>query len=264
MMFIAMSITSFAAEGDPVNEYNFTFALAPASNISSYRLMEDSDSYFIAEHTQNGKICKHTMWTCDEQGAEEFNGTLKGAGPYYAYFEVSTPWYCTCKVDEGEVLVNGEKATVVSHNSDTAILSVPVTLEHKFDSGKITKNPTSKANGVKTFTCKVCGETKTAAVKYNPLTVKPKTKTVKYSTVRKKNVAVARKYVLTVSKNKGTVTYAKAKGNSRIVINKKTGNVTVKKGIKKGTYKVTVKVKAAGDKNYAPLTKKVTFKIVVK
>ena len=40
------------------------------------------------------------------------------------------------------------------------------------------------------------------------------------------------------------------------------GKVTVKKGLKKGTYKV--KVKAAGNKNYKAATKTVTFKIKVK
>ena len=42
------------------------------------------------------------------------------------------------------------------------------------------------------------------------------------------------------------------------------GKVTVKKGLKKGTYKVKVKVKAAGNKNYKAATKTVTFKINVK
>ena len=44
-----------------------------------------------------------------------------------------------------------------------------------------------------------------------------------------------------------------------------TGKVTVKKGLKKKTYSVTVTVKAAGNYGYDPSdVKKVTFKIKVK
>ena len=45
---------------------------------------------------------------------------------------------------------------------------------------------------------------------------------------------------------------------------KKTGKVTIKKGLKKGTYKVKVKIKANGNANYkASAFKTVTFKIKI-
>ena len=47
-------------------------------------------------------------------------------------------------------------------------------------------------------------------------------------------------------------------------INKTTGKVTVKKGLKKGTYKIKVKVSAAGDNNYKSGNKTVTLTIKVK
>lgn len=106
--------------------------------------------------------------------------------------------------------------------------------------------------------CKNCGKKK------NTLKVKAKTVKVKKATVKKKNVTIARKNALTVSKAKGKVTYQKVKGNKKIVINKKTGKITVKKGLKKGTYKVKVKVKAAGKGSYLSGYKTVTVKIVVK
>ena len=43
-----------------------------------------------------------------------------------------------------------------------------------------------------------------------------------------------------------------------------TGKVTVKKGLKKGTYEIRVKVTAAGNAIYDKVTKTVTFKIKVK
>ena len=99
----------------------------------------------------------------------------------------------------------------------------------------------------------------------NTLTVKGKTAVVKYSKLKKKNQAVARKKVITVSKAQGTVTYTKASGNKKITIAKSTGKVTVKKGLKKGTYKVKVTVQANGNGNYMVSARKtVTFKVRVR
>lgn len=99
----------------------------------------------------------------------------------------------------------------------------------------------------------------------NPLSVKGKTASVKYSSLKKKNVTLKAAAVISfVKKGQGTVTYTKASGSSKITIAKKTGKVTVKKGLKKGTYKIKVKVNAAGNANYKAAAKTVTFKVRVK
>lgn len=106
----------------------------------------------------------------------------------------------------------------------------------------------------------------------NPLTLKGKTKTVKYSKVKKEAQKIKRADVVKVSKGKGDETYKlvsakkdKKSFKKKFKINSKNGNVTVKKGLKKGTYKVKVKVKSSGNTNYkASKWKKVTFTIVVK
>ena len=100
----------------------------------------------------------------------------------------------------------------------------------------------------------------------NPLTIKAKTATVKYSKLKKKAQTLAVTKVITFTKKgQGKMTYTKASGNKKIIIAKTTGKVTVKKGLKKGTYKVKVKVKAGGNTNYnASAVKTVTFKIKVK
>lgn len=99
----------------------------------------------------------------------------------------------------------------------------------------------------------------------NKLSVKGKTVKVKYKKLKKKaqKLAVA-KVIKFRNKGQGTLTYSKVSGNKKIKINAKTGKVTIKKGLKKGTYKVKVKVKAAGNGNYKAATKTVTFKIKVK
>ena len=69
---------------------------------------------------------------------------------------------------------------------------------------------------------------------------------------------------LTVKNAKGSVTYKKASGNAKVSVNAKTGKVSVKKGCKKGSYSMKVKVTAKGTASYKSGTKTVSFKVVVK
>ena len=100
----------------------------------------------------------------------------------------------------------------------------------------------------------------------NPLKVKAKTAIVKFSAVKKKTQTLGvAKVIAVTNKGQGAKSYVKLSGNKKITIAKKTGKVTVKKGLKKGTYKVKVKVKAAGNANYkASAVKPVTITIKVK
>ena len=68
---------------------------------------------------------------------------------------------------------------------------------------------------------------------------------------------------MTVSKQQGKLTYAKVSGSKKLTITK-AGKVTVKKKTKKGTYKMRVKVTAAGNANYKAGSKTVTVKVKVK
>ena len=98
----------------------------------------------------------------------------------------------------------------------------------------------------------------------NTLSVKGKTVKAKKSKAKKKNQSFKRSKVLTIKKAVGKLTYAKVSGNAKITINASTGKLTVKKKIKKGTYKVRIAVKAAGNTIYARITKIVTVKVKVK
>ena len=93
-----------------------------------------------------------------------------------------------------------------------------------------------------------------------------KNKAVKLDVVKKKAQTVA---CITVKKAKGKVTYAlssvaKETFKKYFKVNAKNGKITLKKGTPKGTYTIAVKVTAKGNDNYKALSKKVTFKIVVK
>ena len=109
----------------------------------------------------------------------------------------------------------------------------------------------------------------------NPLTVKAKKATVKYSKLKKKTQTLAVNKVIGFTKTgQGKMTYklVSAKKGTKsfkkyFSINKTTGKVTIRKNtkMKKGTYNVKVKVQAAGNVNYkASAWKAVTFKIQVK
>ena len=115
-----------------------------------------------------------------------------------------------------------------------------------------------------TYTAATSAAAKFTIVKANnPMAAKGRTATVKYVNVKKKAQVLKRSAVITVSKNQGKLTFAKKSGNKSIVINKTTGKVTVKKGLKKGTYTVKAYVKAAGNANYKAKTTLVTFKVKV-
>ena len=109
---------------------------------------------------------------------------------------------------------------------------------------------------------------KSAAVKLtiakatNPLTLKAVKRTAKLAQVKKAKVVVARP--LTVSKAQGTLKYKKVSGSTALSVDAKTGKVTVKKGTKKGTYKIKIKVTAAGNANYKARSRAVTCSVVVK
>ena len=99
----------------------------------------------------------------------------------------------------------------------------------------------------------------------NSLSASGKTAKVKYKKAKKKNQTLSIfKVVSFADGGIGTRSYSKVSGNKKITINKSTGKVTVKKKIKKGTYKVTIWVKSSGDDTHIRTSQKVTFKIKVK
>lgn len=108
---------------------------------------------------------------------------------------------------------------------------------------------------------------------YNSITIKNKPLlssklkvTAKTAKVRKK-----KKTSLKVSKvlkiqgvNGAALIFKKLKGNKKISINSSSGKVLIKKGLKKGTYKIRVQVRAQETNTYKGATRTVTFKIKAK
>ncbi len=97
----------------------------------------------------------------------------------------------------------------------------------------------------------------------NPMTAKAKkVKKVSAKTLKKKSKTI--KNVISVSDAQGKVTYAKVSGNKKITVKSSNGSITLKKGLKKGSYKVKVAVKAAGNSEFLPIEKNVTLKVTIK
>ena len=103
-------------------------------------------------------------------------------------------------------------------------------------------------------------------LKTNYMIVKGKTAKVKYKKLKKKNqtIAISKLFNFTL-RGEGSKLFVKTSGNKKITINKTTGKITVKKKLKKGTYKIGVKVLATGNDTFRDSGwKTVTIRIKVK
>ena len=104
----------------------------------------------------------------------------------------------------------------------------------------------------------------------NTLSVSGKTATLKSKKLKRKKQSLSVSKIMTVSNvGQGTLSYRlvsvkKAKFKKYFKIDAKTGKVTVKKKLKKGTYTLTVNVTASGDTNHNAGSKTVTVKVKVK
>ena len=165
----------------------------------------------------------------------------------------------TGKAIEPKVTVPGldEEYYTVSYSNNVNVGTATVTVK--------TNGVEYKGTITKTFQI-VKEETPKVTLKENTLNVKGLTATVKYKKIKNKAKTLGvTKVINFINKGQGTITYAKSSGNKKITVNKKSGKITIKKGLKKGTYKVKVKVQALGNNLYKKSkVKLVTVKIRVK
>ena len=94
----------------------------------------------------------YTLHTCNENPAKTYQDTPVAALGHQ-YKEVTTPATCGASGSVDNVC---ERCNDKQHVKD-----LPATGEHQWDEGVVTKEPTATETGIKTFTCKVCQETKT-------------------------------------------------------------------------------------------------------
>ena len=140
---------------------------------------------------------------------------------------------------------------------------------HTWDQGKVTKQPTALAEGVKTYTCKTCGKTKTEQIKKLSATITLNTKSITLKTKQSTKVVTitglaSGDYVKKVTTNKKNVaTGSFSGGKLTIKAGKKTGSATITITLasgKKAKVKVKVQKKKVTTKKITGVKKSLTLK----
>ena len=110
-----------------------------------------------------------TTYTCSRCGDTYTDDPVKALG--HDYEAVVTPPGCET---EGFTTMKCRRCNDAYKDNDTIVAA----LGHEWDGGKETKPATESAEGEKTFTCKLCGETKTEKIaKLTPKKEEPKKET---------------------------------------------------------------------------------------
>lgn len=181
------------------------------------------------------------------------------------------------KTDIGRATVALNKYTFTYNKKD----QLPKVLSVRINKTNLTLNKdysvsmpkSSKKVGTYTVTVKGMGKyTGSKSVTYkiekakNPVKISRKKDTLKVSSsdLKKKDQTISRKKYAMVKNDQGKVTYKLTKDHSKISIDKKTGQLRIEKGLKKGEYKIWVKVMDAGNDNYKPASETVKLTVKVK
>ena len=232
----------------------------------TFRLEVDAKTKVSTSHIHTPEIIPGKEAGCTETGLSE-GSKCSSRGETIAEQEVlpalgHTPWTWTVT----------KPATTESEGIETRTCSRcgteetrPIAkLEPKPTDSKPTESkPTSTETSAKPGTSSSTVAPAQTVKKAQPMTVKVKKPSVKASKLTKKKQTIKKTKAFTIKNAKGTVTFKKKSGSKKLTINSK-GVITVKKGTKKGTYKIKVTVTAAGNDTYAAGSKTVTVKVAVK
>lgn len=213
----------------------------------------------IADHSWAADYTIDKEATCSEEGSKAIYCTVCGAKDETSVTTIPKAghsWTVAYKWSSDNKSVTAT-ATCRNNASHKETETVKTT-------SKVTKKATYTAMGQTTYTAKFTKpafKTQTKVLtnvaklvkKNQPMQVKTAVKKVKAKKLKKKAIKVS---PITVTNPKGKVTYTivkgKAKAKKALKLNKNTGKITVKKKTKKGTYKLKVKVTAAGTSAGAP------------
>ena len=213
------------------------------------------------------------LFVCSKYSLYNFQDYFLGTVEFPSLAKYLKDWdkdpYMRYEVPKGS---KAKKTLVIKLGNDKLTPGKQITVKYRNDKTKkeYSSFPTNKPGEytlVITGKSPYYGTDKSTHLKIgmkNPLVVKGKTVKIKKKQIKKKAKTVKAKSVVQIKKKgKGKLTYKKLSGNKKITV-ASNGKVKVKKGLKKGTYKIKVSVKAAGNDQYFPITKKVTFKIKIK
>lgn len=246
-----------------------TYDCSTASELLD-RLKYDLD-YEVFPSFQDGEVTPEALSLCYGEDfllkCTDFNLkggeaeiTMEGIGDYNG----STTFTVNLGPEDSENSDDDNNSSNDNSNSSTTYTDLTNALKALADavnaqnSGQVTK----LEKEVATLNKKLNNSSKKA----NSLKVKGKKVTISRKALKKKAKTLKiNKAIKFINKGKGAKIYAKASGNKNITINSSNGKITVNKNLKKGTYKVKVKVIAAGNKYYnSSAWKTATFTVRVK
>ena len=239
----------YCEKGSVAEQYaidgNFKYDLTTGHKYEEENIIDEQD----ATCTEDGVLLFYCP-TCRRNIEKVIPASHDWGDPSYIWSEDNKTVTATriCKKD------NDHKETVTVNT--TAEVTKKATYTSK---GQTTYTATFNEDAFETQS-KTVTDIPQLSKKANTLSVKTKTNTLKYNNLKKKNQVIAAKKAFIVSKAQGKVTYKKASGNKNFIVNS-AGKITVRKGLKKGTYKVKVKVTAAGNTIYKAGAKTVTLAI---
>lgn len=233
-------------------------AIKPAATVKYGSTKLKSGTDYKVSYSANTKVGTATIKIT---GLGKYGGTLKKT------FKIVTPKSIAKATISGlkssYVYTGKELTPAVTVKLGSKTLKAGVDYKVTYSKNKNVGTATVKVTGIDNYKSSV-SKTFKITKHANTLKVVAKTAELKYSALKSKKQVLEIADVAKITKAKGTVSYEKVSGSSKITVDEKTGAVTVKKGTKKGTYEVKLKVSAKGNSNYKSGSKTVTFKIVVK
>jgi hypothetical protein len=225
-----------------------------------YRTAEFYSLYPMGASDYNGEQCTHSFgeWrvvqkaTCVETGIRERECKLCG--------EIEEKIYIDRTIHEDKTIVNKKTVTCKSegYTGDTKCVDCGKILKtgksikklnHTYNKGKVTKAPTCLAIGIKTYTCKKCGDKKKETIEKLKAKV---TLTTTSITLQVKESKTAN-YIKSMIKGDYVKSFTSSNKKVVTVSGKKKGTCMIK-GLKKGKATITLKF-ASG------ITKKITIKV---
>ena len=236
-----------------------TYCKGCGEKISTGEIVEKKDHNYanpVFKWTEDGKSCKVT-YTCENDASHkiEYDAAVTS--------EVKTEATCTTK---------GTTTYTARYGSDTDskdVQDIAVDASnHVWEKDYTIDVPATKTtNGSKSIHCKNCEAKKNVTViQATGSGEKVVEKTQKITTVKLKTYkakSLKRKKVVFSLKAKtsgnGKLTYKVTKGKSKYITVSKTGKVTLKKGCRKGTYKITIT--ASATEKYKAATKVISIKV---
>ena len=124
---------------------------------------------------------------------------------------------------------------------------------------------TPESAGEADSTCQWCGKTEHYNIPADNWSASGKTVTVKANALKKKAATVSSSKAFKLANvDYREFSYKKLSGNAKITVNAKTGKLTLKKGLKKGTYKVKVQINSLENIAYPASSNTATVTIKVK